>query len=117
MGKILVVDDDAMNLRMAEFMLGKKGHEVVKAESGSEAIEMLSKDSFDLVLLDIEMPDMDGIETLAKVREDACFDTPVAFLSGAEDIEELVEKYQVQGFIKKPFMPQEIQDKVEKLAR
>ena len=70
MGKtILVVDDDAMNLRMAEVMLRKKGYDVKKAASGQEAMALLQEEMVDLVFLDVEMPGVDGIYAGKKLRE------------------------------------------------
>ena len=58
--KILVVDDDAMNLRMAEFILNRNGYSVTKVESAKIALETLREKEFNLILLDIEMPAMNG---------------------------------------------------------
>ena len=62
MGKILVVDDDMMNRRMAQYILSKAGHESETVESGEEAIRSIEREEYDLVLLDIEMPEMNGFE-------------------------------------------------------
>ena len=67
--RILLVDDDAMNLRMAQVILKKTPYEILSASSGAECLRLLGEQPVDLVLLDIEMPDMNGIETLEKIRE------------------------------------------------
>lgn len=117
MGKtILVVDDDAMNLRMAEVMLRKKGYDVKKAASGQEAMALLQEEMVDLVLLDVEMPGMSGIETLDAIRaKSECAELPIAFLSASENMEQAVAngEYAVQGFIKKPFLPQKLYESVD----
>ena len=117
MGKtILVVDDDAMNLRMAEVMLKKKGYEVKKAASGQAALTLLQEETVDLVLLDVEMPEMSGIETLDAIRSRSeLADLPIAFLSASEDMEQSVAngEYAVQGFVKKPFLPQKLYESVD----
>ena len=59
--RVLVVDDDVMNLRMAEFILKKEDYEVCKAESGMECLLFLKDEKPDLILLDIEMPIMNGM--------------------------------------------------------
>ena len=116
MGKtILVVDDDAMNLRMAEVMLKKRGYDVIKANSGQAALTLLQEKNVDLILLDVEMPVMSGIETLDAIRaRSELAELPIAFLSASESMEQSVAngEYAVQGFIKKPFLPQELYEKV-----
>lgn len=67
-GRVLVVDDQIINRLVAEQLLGQHGFDVVTAESGMEALELLSHTSVDLVLMDIHMPDMDGIETTILLR-------------------------------------------------
>ena len=119
MGKtILVVDDDSMNLRMAEVLLKKKNYEVRKADSGDAALAVLKEEAVDLVLLDVEMPKMNGIETLDAIRSrQELLHLPVLFLSASEDMEEAVEngEYAVQGFVKKPILPQNLYERVEEV--
>lgn len=113
--KILVVDDNAMNLKMAEMILKQKQYEVLKAESGQECIEILKKDSVDLILLDIEMPVMNGFETMEQIKQlPGLSEIPVAFLS-ANDDEEIIEKaksYGAADYVKKPFIPADLQSRV-----
>lgn len=71
MSRILVIDDDGMILRMTEFMLKKQGHEAVTAASGSEGLDKLRSQGADLVLLDVEMPEMSGMEVLEAIRSDS----------------------------------------------
>jgi signal transduction histidine kinase/CheY-like chemotaxis protein len=66
--KVLAVDDNAVNLDVVEQMLALRGHAVVKAASGAEGLRMASEQIFDLVLMDIHMPEMDGIEVLKTLR-------------------------------------------------
>lgn len=113
---ILVVDDDAMNLRMTEMVLAKKGYEVKKADSGQTALALLQSERIDLVLLDVEMPGMSGIETLDAIRaRQELAQVPVLFLSASEDMESAVAngEYAVQGFIKKPILPPRLYEGVE----
>lgn len=113
---ILVVDDDAMNLKMAEMILMKKGYEVKKADSGQAALALLQNERVDLVLLDVEMPGMSGIETLDVIRaRQELAQVPVLFLSASEDMESAVAngEYAVQGFVKKPIFPQQLYESVE----
>ncbi|MCI8669309.1 MAG: response regulator [Lachnospiraceae bacterium] len=116
--KILVVDDDAMNLKMAEFILKKKDYLVLTAKSGLECLEILEAEDVELVLLDIEMPEMNGMETLEKIRANRkSAGLPVMFLTATVDSESVAaaEKLGASDFIKKPFLPQDLMDRVEKI--
>ncbi|WP_051205663.1 response regulator [Butyrivibrio sp. FC2001] len=86
MAVILLVDDDEDILAMSGRWLEKAGYEVIKAMSGSEALSALSANKIDLVLLDYVMPDMNGTETLKKIREDERFaELPVILRTGMAD--------------------------------
>ena len=71
MAKILIVEDEAALLDLYEEVLRDAGFEVSKSSNGRDALSMLSKDKFDLILLDLMMPEVDGIEVLKTVRSDA----------------------------------------------
>lgn len=118
--KILVVDDDAMNLRMAEFILKKAGYEVKKAASGEECLGMLAAELPELVLLDIEMPVMNGFEVMEKIKEhEEWAGLPVAFLSADMDDEtqEKAGKLGVTAYITKPFLPDTLCAKVADILK
>ncbi len=67
--RILLAEDNSVNQRVAKRMLEKWGHRVVVAGNGSEAMQALERESFDLVLMDVQMPEMDGFEATAAIRE------------------------------------------------
>ncbi|MCR5030005.1 MAG: response regulator [Selenomonadaceae bacterium] len=117
MQKILVVDDDDMNLKMAEFILKKdmKDIEVILADSGMKCIDLLQREKVDLVLLDFQMPMMNGLKTLEIIRKrEDMKDIPVIFLTASSDRDTVVKAGMmgVQGYIKKPFMPKDLIDRV-----
>ena len=70
MARILVVDDDAMNLRLVVTVLEQAGHEVLSAEGGAEGIEAALAHAPDLVLMDVQMPGVDGVSALRRLRAD-----------------------------------------------
>ena len=118
MKKILVVDDDAMNLKMAEFILKQKGYEITKVSSGMEAVDFLKENPQDLVLLDIEMPMMNGIKTLELIRSnEEMKDVLVMFLSASVDpeTEAKAESLGAVGDVKKPFLPANLQAEVARV--
>jgi len=85
---ILVVDDDPTILMIAEMILKKASYNVICAKSGLEGLANLSQNSVDLLLLDVLMPFMDGLETLKQIREDPKLKTmPVILLTGESDLE------------------------------
>lgn len=105
---ILVVDDDASNLKMANHILSGEGMRVSLAKSGKEAIEFLDTNHPDLILLDIHMPEMDGFEVMSVIRKNPNSEKiPVIFLTADDDF--LVETKGLSlgavDFVKKPFVP------------
>lgn len=114
---ILVVDDDPMNLKMADFILKKASYEVILAASGPECLDKLNENSVDLVLLDIEMPQMSGIQTLEQIRAEGSYaDLRVVFLSasGEESDMQKADSLGAMDYVKKPFLPPALLDCVEK---
>lgn len=105
---ILVVDDDTMNLRRTRMILEKQ-YEVLLAESGKEALEKANDEEIDLVLLDIEMPEMNGIETFRCMKENG-IDIPVIFLTASGDEEDVLNAIELGAinYLKKPFLPSEL---------
>jgi CheY-like chemotaxis protein len=96
---VLHVDDDPMNLRVVEEILGAFGHTSVRAASGVEALERLAEQPFDVVLMDIHMPGMSGIETLRCLRAlpGPAAATPVIALT-ADVISRRPDEYRALGF-------------------
>jgi CheY-like chemotaxis protein len=107
---VLHVDDDPVNLRVVEEILTAFGHRAVKAISGPEALEQVARQAFDVVLMDIHMPEMSGIEVLKRMREGAgpASATPVIALT-ADILSREPAEYMAlgfSGFVPKPVMVQ-----------
>lgn len=102
--KILVADDQRVNQRILEVFLRKEGHTVVIASDGSEAVEVHRRERPDLVLLDIMMPVMDGLEAARRINEAAGdIRTPIIFLTAMSDQQTMLEGLELgDDFISKP---------------
>lgn len=103
MNKILLIDDEEANVRLLSMSLRSDGHNVVTALSGEEGLKIFQKENPELVLTDIKMPGMDGIEVLQRVKEMQP-DTEVIIITGHGDIDNAIEalKFGASDFINKP---------------
>lgn len=114
--KILVVDDNIVNLKVAGRLLEKYKISITESSSGKDALEKISKEKYDLILLDDMMPGMSGTETLNEMKKDEKFNTPVIALT-ANAINGMKEKYLKAGFddyIPKPIDRIELENKLKK---
>ncbi len=105
---IAVVDDDTANLKMAGFILSKSNMRVTALRSGQLLLDFIAQNKPDLILLDILMPEMDGFETLRRLREaPGGKDVPVIFLTADEDEQSEVRGLELGAMdcIRKPFVP------------
>ena len=112
--KVLIVDDVTKNIQLVASFLKQSGYEINYALSGKAAIRHVKKEHFDLIMLDIMMPEMDGFEVCEKLKEDdKTKDIPVIFLTAKTDIESVTKAFEIGGidYITKPF------NKAELLAR
>ncbi len=114
---ILLVDDRPENLLALEAVLGSERYTLIKATSGEEALRCLLKDEFAVIVLDVQMPGMDGIETakLVKAREKTK-DIPIIFISAnSKESEHLFAGYSAGAidYMVKPFIPQILKSKIE----
>ncbi|MFC1867034.1 response regulator [Thermodesulfobacteriota bacterium] len=103
MNKILLIDDEKDIVRVLSISLRADGYDVISAYSGEEGLELFEKESPDIVLTDIKMPGMDGIEVLGKIKEHE-HDAEVIIITGHGDIDNAIEalKYGASDFINKP---------------
>ena len=107
-GHILVVDDHRTSRLKLALGLKQQGHTVVQAESGQQALDMLRAESFDLVLLDILMPEMDGYEVLRQMKSDSALrDVPVIVISAQDELENVVRGIELgaEDYLPKSFDP------------
>jgi signal transduction histidine kinase/DNA-binding response OmpR family regulator len=113
---ILLVDDRPANLLALEAILGDLAQNLIKAPSGAEALRALLRDDFALILLDVQMPDMDGLETAALIRaRDRSRQTPIIFLTAHDKTELQVFKGYSLGavdYLVKPIVPEVLRSKV-----
>ena len=111
---VLLVEDNRLNQILAKAMLEKWETRVVIAGNGQQAIEVLENDTFDIILMDIQMPIMDGMTASKLIREKLMLKTPILALS-ANVIKGIVEKCEeagMQGYISKPFEADDLYNKI-----
>lgn len=117
MAKILVCDDDKEIVEAIEIYLTQDGHQVLEAYDGIEALEILKKESVDLLIMDIMMPRMDGIRATLKIREEN--NIPIIILSAkSEDADKILGlNIGADDYITKPFNPLELVARVKSHLR
>lgn len=105
-GKILVVDDEDIVRTSCSRTLSPEGYEIRLAKNGAEGLMMASEERFDLVLTDLKMPDMDGIEVLRIIKE-KWPETAVIIVTGYQTVDTAVKaiKLGAYDYIEKPFTP------------
>jgi signal transduction histidine kinase/CheY-like chemotaxis protein len=116
--KVLLAEDNMVNQRLAVRLLEKRGHGVVVAANGLEALTAMKKDNFDLVFMDVQMPEMDGMEATAAIREEekrsgehvSIFALTAHAMKG--DREKCLAAG-MDGYLAKPIRPQELDDILE----
>lgn len=115
--KLLVVDDDQFNLEMLYTMLKNTGFDIFQSSSGIDALAQIKEKSFDAVLLDQCMPEMDGIETLHRIRAlKACKDLPVIIITASGDVDaERMRQEGANAFVPKPFSRSDLLEKIQVL--
>jgi signal transduction histidine kinase len=107
-GYILIVDDNRMNRLKLSRYLEQEGHSAVAAENGRDALTMLHDQPYDLVLLDIIMPEMDGFEVLERIKRDVHLrDLPVIVISALDEMDSVVRCIEMgaEDYLPKPFNP------------
>src|SRR5690625_3789671 len=106
--KILVVDDEERIRRLLRMYLEREEFNIEEAEDGKEALELAKNNDYDLIILDIMMPEMDGIEVCEELRKEKS--TPIIMLTAKGEESNRVQGFEVgaDDYIVKPFSPREV---------
>lgn len=117
MAKLLVVDDDGHIREVIRFALEKAGHQVFEAANGSEGFELFQRLTFDLAVLDIVMPEDDGLELCRKIRKHS--ELPIIFVSSRDEELDRVLGLELgaDDYLTKPFSPRELSARVSAILR
>lgn len=117
MARLLVVDDDGHIREIMRYALEKSGHEVVEASNGSAAYELFLEQEFDLAVLDIVMPEDDGLELCRKIRKRS--ELPIVFVSSRDEELDRVLGLELgaDDYLTKPFSPRELSARVSAILR
>ncbi|MDR1707612.1 MAG: hybrid sensor histidine kinase/response regulator [Prevotella sp.] len=113
--KILVVDDVMTNILLLQVLLDKEGFNVITANNGEIAIDIITKEIPDLILLDVNMPNMDGFEVIKEIKKYSLYrEIPVIFLTAINDIDSIVKGFKmgVSDYITKPFNKEELMARI-----
>lgn len=118
--KILIVDDDKTTRKLLTLYLKSKGFEVVAAENGLEALEKLGTENINLIVSDMNMPYMDGIEFTKTVKNDPNFkNIPIIMLTTEADEDEVKKAYDagVDDYLVKPTNAEQISGRIKKILK
>lgn len=119
---VLLAEDNKVNQLLATKLLRKRGHQVQVAQNGREAFEMYQKQNFDIVLMDVQMPEMDGFEATAAIRNwevKTAKRTPILALTAhamAGDREICLERG-MDGYITKPIQSDQLEEGMQSLVK
>ena len=114
--KILVVDDNTNNIEFLANLLSENGYDVDFSLNGSDALKLVEFEDFDLILLDIMMPEMDGFEVCQRIKDDPDKnEIPIIFLTAKTDIESIEKAFDLGGldYVSKPFSTNELLARVK----
>lgn len=116
MAKVLVVEDDDSNAHLAALFLERSGHSVMSCEGGQSALDSLDHHTFDLVVLDLRLPDMDGLELIRRLRAHPSMSAvPILAVTASRDAEQEAEASGVHHVLFKPYSGSEFRETVARL--
>ncbi|MGQ9584985.1 MAG: response regulator transcription factor [Anaerolineae bacterium] len=116
--RVLVVDDDPPSVKMISFLLREEGYTVLTADNGATALELVKEEKPDLVILDVMMPHVDGLEVCRRLRRQMV-DVPIIFLSAKGETSDRVQGLELgaDDYLPKPFEPAELLARVKAVLR
>jgi two-component system cell cycle response regulator DivK len=117
MSTVLIVEDNEKNMKLVRDILRHQGHATLEAVTGTEGVRLALAERPDLVLMDIQLPDIDGIEALARIRADAALDAvPVLAVSASvmPDDQQKIISSGFDAFITKPINLKQFQETVKR---
>jgi DNA-binding response OmpR family regulator len=117
MVKVLLVDDDTDLLDVTAYAMRREGFNVIVATDGLQAVRRWQQDSPDLVVLDVQMPGLTGLEVCQKIRQDSS--TPVILLTGLHQEEQVIQGFRVgaDDYVTKPFSPRQLAMRIRAVWR
>jgi len=115
--KILVCEDDYMMTKAIGYKLSKDGYEVDLASDGNQASEKIRSNSYDIIITDLLMPYVGGLELINKIRNEMSLNTPIIVLSQLGNEETVLQAFKLgaDDYVTKPFSPNELSIRVKKL--
>jgi DNA-binding response OmpR family regulator len=116
--KILIAEDETHIAHLVSFKLRRAGYDVIWADDGGKAIEMISQEFPDLIILDVMMPVMDGFEVLTKIKQDInMHNIPVIMLTSKAQDNDVMKGFNLgtDDYMTKPFSPAELLARVKKI--
>lgn len=120
MQKILVVDDNRETTDLIKIILNSSGYECTTASNGKEGLDKIYKNKFDLILMDLAMPEMSGLDALAKLKEaNKLADNKILVFTASPtlsdtEVDKLKKEYRVLGRLRKPFKKNDLLDTIAK---
>ena len=120
MSKILIVEDNRNNMYLISYILKNKGYQIIEADTGEKGVELTIKEKPDLILMDIQLPGMDGLETTKKIRSSqADGKIPIIALTSYAMTGDREKALQAgcTGYIEKPINPDTILSEIEKYLK